>query len=131
MCLVGDVGVCTDRVSVYRRHGANLIQGLPANFEHLVHNTESLVLPYRIALATGRMGEADLDQWRERNVARNLRRTIATLRQHHRPRLGEAVAYFNARYGDLFWSCLRLRERLSLHLLRRLEVITAPRGVHP
>jgi glycosyltransferase involved in cell wall biosynthesis len=131
MCLVGKVAACADRVSVYRRHGANLIKSVRLNFDHLVHNTEMFLLPYRLALVSGRLGAQEIEQWRSRNVARTLRWTIAMLRKYHRPRLREAVGYFNAEYGDLFWGCLRLRDRLGLHFLHRLEARSAPKGVRP
>lgn len=118
MSLLGKVGVCADRVSVYRRHSANLISGFYLNFDHLVHNTELFLLPYRLALRSGRLSARDLDLWRSKNMARNLRWTIRMLRKHHRPRLLEAIAYFSAQYGKLFWSSLKRKERLCMRLLQ-------------
>ena len=118
MCLPGKVGVCADRVSVYRRHASNLIRGVDLNFDQLVHNAEMFLVPYRIALQSGRLGAHELELWRSRHVARSLRRTISMLKKHHRPRLREAVAYFSAQYGNLFWRCLKLKDRLGLELLQ-------------
>jgi len=118
MSLLGRVGVCADRVSVYRRHSTNLIRGVHLNFDHLVHNTELFLLPYRLALRSGRLNAGDLELWRSEKVARNLRRTISMLRKYHRPRLFEAVAYFSAQYGKLFWDSLTLKDRLRLELLQ-------------
>jgi glycosyltransferase involved in cell wall biosynthesis len=117
MCLRGKVGVCADRVSVYRRHASNLIRGVPMNFDQLLHNTEMFLVPYGMALQSGRLDARDLEQWRSRHVARNLRRTISLIKTHHRPRLREAVDYLAARYGSLFWRSLRLKDRLGLELL--------------
>lgn len=125
MSLLGKVGVCPDRVSVYRRHSTNLISGVHLDFDQLVHNTELFLLPYRLALHSGRLSASKLELWRSRKVARNLRWTVSMLRKYHRPRLVEAVAYFSARYGKLFWSSLKLKDRLRLDLLKFGSVLNS------
>jgi glycosyltransferase involved in cell wall biosynthesis len=130
MSLLGKVGVCGDRVSVYRRHATNLISGVHLNFDQLVHNTELFLLPYRLALDTGRLGAGPLEQWRSKKVARNLRWTLSMIRTYHRPRLLEAVAYFSARYGKLFWSSLKLKDRLRLELMQIGVAFGARKDTH-
>jgi len=130
MSLLGKVGVCADRVSVYRRHAANLISGVRLDFDQLVHNTEWFLLPYRFALDSGRLSAGELEPWRTRIIARNLRWTMAMLRRHHRERLFEAVAYFGARYGRLFWGSLKMKDRLRLGLLRAGSAFTLRKKRH-
>jgi glycosyltransferase involved in cell wall biosynthesis len=130
MCLLGKVGVCADRVSVYRRHASNLISGVHLDFDQLVHNTEMFLLPYRLALRSGRLSAAELEMWRSKKVARNLRWTVATIREHHRARLSEAVAYFSGLYGRLFWSSFRLKDRLRLEVLQLGGAFQARRDTH-
>jgi glycosyltransferase involved in cell wall biosynthesis len=118
MCLVGKVGVCPETVSVYRRHPGNLIGAFHLNFDQLVHNTELFILPYQAALQSGRLDSDELEFWRAKKVARNLRWTLAMIRKHHRRRVLEAVDYFSARYGALFWGCLRFKDRVRVEYLR-------------
>ncbi len=129
MSLLGKVGVCPDHVSVYRRHSTNLINAVHLNFDQLVHNTELFLMPYRLALRSGRLSTHKLEFWRSKKVARNLRWTVSMLRRYHRPRLSEAVAYFSAQYGKLFWSSFRLKDRLRLEILQIASVFSSRKDI--
>lgn len=122
LCLRGDVGVCSDSVSVYRRHTTNLVESFHNDYDLLVETTEWFFEPYRRAMSSGRFSDQELSDWMRCVVRPSLTHALSQLERHHEHRFRKALTYLEQRHGPVFrMAVAKTRfEPLLLKLRRRL-----------
>lgn len=59
LCLLGDVGVVSDRVSVYRVHGSNLVSKVLRDFNLFTNNWLHIFSPFRFGVERGILSSED------------------------------------------------------------------------
>ena len=121
-CLAGRIGVCRDRVSVYRIHEGNLINAYKHDFLILMASADWCIDAWRRAKESGQINQDELCKWNDRVVLATARVLLLRVAFYHKPQLKEALEGMDARRAGLSSEAFELLSfRLELKLALRLS----------
>jgi glycosyltransferase involved in cell wall biosynthesis len=101
MCLIGNVGVIPDNVSVYRKHESNLIDSVINDYRYIAHNQDYQISPFNMARETNIFTKAELQAWADRVIIPDLKEALLKLRGFHNAKYQWAFNLLNYKSPEL------------------------------
>lgn len=127
LCLLGNVGVIHDQVSVYRKHGNNLFNSKNSNWLLFVHNLDYILEPYKLARSMKTIPRFRLAFFFMKNIAPQLLNAVLDISRLRRIDFIAARTVYQGKINTLSErgiSTLSIVEQLFLRIIQATMFIT-------